>query len=96
MRDTACLDAYSRILTPYTKPFLAPLTTDKRSWFAGLSNVTRVSVKNMCVKKRWTRLWRNRWMADIVARARMVRDYEGSLGDDCKRPTAGDDVEFVV
>lgn len=51
MRDTACLDAYSRILTPYTKPFLAPLTTDKRSWFAGLSNVTRVSVKNMCVKK---------------------------------------------
>lgn len=35
-------------------------------------------------------------MADIVARARMVRDYEGSLGDDCKRPTAGDDVEFVV
>lgn len=51
MRDTACLDAYSRILTPYTKPFLAPLTTDKRSWFAGLSNVTRVSVKNRCVKE---------------------------------------------
>lgn len=34
-------------------------------------------------------------MADIV-RARMVCDYEDSLGDDCKQPTAGGDVEFVV
>lgn len=28
--------------------------------------------------------------------ATMVCDYEGSLGDDCKQPTAGGDVEFVV